>query len=100
MEQTETPPIPREAVQLYDLYIHGNIGRREFMDGLNKFAAIGLALPVLVEALMPNYARGQQVSPTDARLKTEYATVPSPHGNGSIKGYLARPASAGTNKLP
>src|SRR4029450_562511 len=29
-----------------------------------------------------------------------YATVPSPNGNGSIKGYLARPASAGTNKLP
>jgi carboxymethylenebutenolidase len=26
--------------------------------------------------------------------------VPSPQGNGSIKGYLARPAAAGTNKLP
>jgi carboxymethylenebutenolidase len=26
--------------------------------------------------------------------------VPSPQGNGSIKGYLVRPASAGTNKLP
>jgi carboxymethylenebutenolidase len=49
---------------------------------------------------MPNYAAAQQVSPTDTRLKTEYATVPSPNGNGSIRGYLARPASAGTNKLP
>ena len=100
MEQTQTPPIPREAVQLYDLFIHGAIGRREFMDGLSKFAATGLALPALVEALMPNYALGQVVSPTDARLKTEYATVPSPQGNGSIKGYLARPANAGTNRLP
>jgi carboxymethylenebutenolidase len=49
---------------------------------------------------MPNYAAAQQVSKTDARLKTEYVTVPSPQGNGSIKGYLARPVSAGANKLP
>ena len=100
MEQTQTPPIPREAVQLYDLFIHGDISRREFMDGLKKFASIGLAAPMLADALMPNYALGQVVSKTDARLKTEYATVPSPQGNGSIKGYLARPANAGTNKLP
>ena len=26
--------------------------------------------------------------------------MPSPKGNGSIKGYLVRPASAGNNKLP
>jgi carboxymethylenebutenolidase len=24
----------------------------------------------------------------DARIKTEYITVPSPQGNGNIKGYL------------
>jgi carboxymethylenebutenolidase len=35
----------------------------------------------------------------DARLKTEYATAPSPQGNGSIKGYFAQPAKAG-GKLP
>ena len=27
-------------------------------------------------------------------------TVPSPNGNGTINGYLARPAAAGTTKLP
>src|SRR5258708_2237761 len=31
----------------------------------------------------------------DKRIKSEYATVPSPQGNGSIKGYFARPAAAG-----
>ena len=98
MEQT--PKIPREAVQLYDLFIHGDISRRDFMDGLKKFAATGLAAPMLAEALMPNYALAQQVAPTDARLTTSYQTVPSPQGNGSIKGYLARPKSAGNNKLP
>jgi carboxymethylenebutenolidase len=70
------------------------------MDGVKRFAVGGLAAGAIVDALMPNYAAAQQVSKTDERLKTEYATVPSPQGNGSIKGYLARPVSAGTAKLP
>jgi carboxymethylenebutenolidase len=45
---------------------------------------------------MPNYALGQQVSTTDNRIKASYETVPSPKGNGSIKGYLVRPISADT----
>ena len=54
---------------------------------------------------MPNYALGQQVSKTDDRIKATYETVPSPQGNGSIKGYLVRPVSADTRsamptKLP
>ena len=54
---------------------------------------------------MPNYAQGQQVSKTDDRIKATYETVPSPQGNGSIKGYFVRPASADTRtetpaKLP
>jgi len=31
----------------------------------------------------------------DKRIRAEYATVPSPQGNGSIKGYLVHPAAAG-----
>jgi carboxymethylenebutenolidase len=38
------------------------------------------------------------VPPDDKRIKTEWTSVPSPRGNGSIKGYLVRPANAG--KLP
>jgi carboxymethylenebutenolidase len=94
------PKLPPEAVELYNQYIHGEIGRRDFMDGIGKFAIGGLAVGTIINALMPDYAAAQQVSKTDARLKTEYVTVPSPKGNGSIKGYLARPVSAGTNKLP
>jgi len=81
------------------------ISRRAFMDGVQKFAVGGLAVATLIEALMPNYALGQQVSKTDDRIKASYETVPSPNGNGSIKGYLVRPASADTRsetptKLP
>jgi carboxymethylenebutenolidase len=92
--------IPREAIKLYDQYIHGEIPRREFMDRLGQYSTAGLALPTLVAALMPNYAAGQVVAPNDPRIKTSRETVPSPNGNGSISGLLARPANAGTNKLP
>jgi len=92
--------MPAEAIEAYNLYIHGEIDRRSFFDRINKIAASTIAAAAMVDALMPNYAAAQQVSPTDSRLKTEYATVPSPQGNGSIKGYLARPAKAGNSKLP
>src|ERR1035438_6076590 len=105
METTTRAKLPKEAIQLYNLFIHGEISRRDFMDGVKRFAVGGLAVPTIVEALMPNYAQAQQVPKTDDRIKASYETVPSPHGNGSIKGYLVRPVSADTraetvSKLP
>src|SRR6202163_2556751 len=99
------PKLPSEAIELYNRFIHGEISRRDFMDGVQRFAVGGLAVTAIIEALMPNYALGQQVSKTDDRIKATYETVPSPNGNGSIKGYLVRPASADTRsemptKLP
>ena len=104
MEPTK-PKLPSEAIELYNLFIHGEISRRDFMDGVQRFAVGGLAAAAIVEALMPNYALGQQVSKTDDRIKATYETVPSPQGNGSIKGYFVRPVSADTrdatpSKLP
>jgi carboxymethylenebutenolidase len=99
MEPTR-PTVPPEAIEAYNLFIHGEIDRRSFMNRVNKVAVSAVAAAAIVDQLMPNYAAAQQVSPKDSRLKTEYATVPSPQGNGSIRGYLARPANAGTNKLP
>lgn len=97
--------VPPEAVALYNKFIHGGMSRRAFMDGIKKIAVGTMAATALVEALMPNYAAGQQVSPTDNRIKATYETIPSPNGNGTIKGYLVRPASADTRsekpmKLP
>jgi carboxymethylenebutenolidase len=93
MEPTE-PKLPSEAVELYNLFIHGVISRRAFMDGVQRFAVGGLAAATIIDALMPNYALGQQVAKNDDRIKAAYETVPSPQGNGSIKGYLVRPVSA------
>ena len=104
MEPTR-PKLPREAVQLYNLFIHGEISRRDFVDGVQRIAAGGLTAAAIIDALMPNYALGQRVSKNDDRIKAGYETVPSPQGNGSIKGYLVRPVSADTraetpSKLP
>jgi hypothetical protein len=51
-----------------------------------------------LQMLKPNYAWAIQVPPDDKRIRAETQTVPSPQGNGSIKGYMVRPADE--TKLP
>jgi carboxymethylenebutenolidase len=95
MEQTsERKKIPAEAVELYSRFIHGEISRRAFVNGVKRYAVAGLTAGAIVEALMPNYALGQQVRKDDERIKASYETVPSPNGNGYIRGYFVRPFSA------
>ena len=105
MDQTERKKIPAEAVELYTRYIHGEVSRRAFVNGVKRFAVAGLTATAIIDALMPNYALGQQVSKTDERIKASYETIPSPNGNGYIRGYFVRPFSADTRdatpaKLP
>jgi carboxymethylenebutenolidase len=99
MERKKASDYPQELLDLFHEYQHGEITRRDFLDRAQKFAVGGLTAAVIFESLRPNYAWAQQVKKDDARLNTEYATVPSPDGNGSIKGYFAKPANA-RGKLP
>ena len=98
MERKKATDFPQELLNLFDKYVHGDIGRRDFLDGAQKFAVGGLTAMGIWESLRPNYAWAQQVPKDDRRIKAEYATVPSPEGNGSSRGYLVRPAGGG--KLP
>ena len=90
----------QELLILFDAYVHGSLDRRGFLSGAQKFAKAGVTAAGLLAALSPNFAAGQQVPQDDARLKTERPSFSSPAGNGSVKGYLARPASAGTARMP
>jgi carboxymethylenebutenolidase len=90
--------LPSEAIALYNEFIHDRISRRAFMQGVQRLAIGGLTTAAIVDALMPNYALGQQVSRTDERIKASYETVSSPQGNGSIRGYFVRPTSADTRE--
>ncbi len=98
MERKKAGDYPQELLNLFDKYVHGEMERRDFIESAKKFAVGGLTATAIWESLRPNYAWAQQVPKDDARIKTESATVDSPQGNGSIRGYLARPAKGG--KLP
>jgi carboxymethylenebutenolidase len=84
---------------MFDQYVHGDISRRQFLEGANRFAIGGLTAAALFESLRPHFAWAQQVAKDDSRIKTESVTVPSPQGNGNIRCYLVRPANA-SGKLP
>ncbi len=94
MSKKERRTVPPEAVEMYNQYIHGEISRRRFLNGLKKFAVAGLGTSTLVKALMPDYALGQQVRRDDERITASYETIPSPDGHGYVRGYLVRPFSA------
>src|ERR1700757_4576023 len=98
MERKKASDFPQELLDLFDGYVHGGISRRQFLDGAQKFAVAGVTAAALFQMLKPNYAWAIQVPPDDKRIKAEYVTIPSSQGNGSIKGYLVRPANA--TKLP
>lgn len=98
MERKEASEYPQELLDLFHEYQHGDIDRRTFLDRAGKFAVGGLTVAAIFESLRPNYAWAQQVPPDDKRLKVGYEVVQSPAGNGSIKGYLARPAQG--KRLP
>jgi carboxymethylenebutenolidase len=93
MERRKATDFPQELLDLFDHYVHGDIGRREFLEGAARFAVGGVTAAALWESLRPNYALAQQVARDDGRIKSESATVPSPEGNGTIRGYLVRPAA-------
>ncbi|MDR3420492.1 MAG: dienelactone hydrolase family protein [Xanthobacteraceae bacterium] len=98
MERKKASDFPQGLLQLFDRYVHGEISRRAFLDGAQKFAVGGVTAAALFEMLKPNYAWAIEVEPDDSRIKAEFVTVSSPQGNGNIKAYLVRPAQAG--KIP
>src|SRR6266571_5843670 len=99
MQRMKASDFPQEVLSLFDRYVHGGIDRREFIDRASKYAVGGMTAAAMFEALRPNFLLGEQIKATDSRIKGEEATCPSPQGNGTVKGYLVRPANA-TGKLP
>jgi carboxymethylenebutenolidase len=88
----------QEVLDLFDQYVHGAIDRRGFLDRAGKYAVGGMTAAGILEALSPKFAEAQQVATDDKRIKAEYVEYPSPKGNGTMRGYLVRPANA-TGKL-
>ncbi|EHH1180805.1 dienelactone hydrolase family protein [Vibrio vulnificus] len=92
-------PIPQEAFDWYDEYAHGKIDRREFLNRLAGLAVLGFSVATLTEALLPDYAKAEQVSFNDPDIKASYQTFPSSKGHSEGKGYLVVPTQL-TAPLP
>jgi carboxymethylenebutenolidase len=99
MERKKATDFPQELLSVFDRYVHGEISRREFLDFAKRYAIGGLTAAAIWESLRPNYALAQEVAKDDKRILSEYVTVSSPQGNGSIRGYFVRPVNA-DGKLP
>ena len=72
MERKKASDYPQELLDLFDLYVHGDIDRRGFFEGAKKFAVGGVTVMAIWESLRPNYAWAEQVPKNDSRLKTSY----------------------------
>jgi carboxymethylenebutenolidase len=99
MERLKTSDFHPEVLKLFDGYVHGGISRREFLDRAAKYAVGGFTAAAMLESLRPNFAWAQQVPKSDARIRAEPVSYPSPQGSGTMRGYLVRPAAA-KGKLP
>src|SRR5215475_7642228 len=97
-ERKTAAEYPQELLNLFDKYVHGDIDRRSFLEGAQRFATGTLTAAAIFESIRPNFTWAQQVPKDDSRIKTSTVTIDSPQGNGNIKSYVARPAKDG--KLP
>ncbi len=99
MDRKKASDFPQGLLDLFDRYVHGDIDRRAFLDGAQRYATGAVTAAALWESLRPHYAWAQQVAPDDARIRTERVDVESPEGNGKIRCYLVRAAKA-QGRLP
>jgi len=99
MKRKKATDFDQGLLDLFDLYVHGGVSRRQFLDRAKVFAVSGVTAAGLLEALSPKYAEAQQIANDDDRLETEYVEYDSPKGYGKVKAYVARPAGT-SGKLP
>jgi carboxymethylenebutenolidase len=87
-----------EVLKLFDQYVHGGITRRDFLASAARYAVGGATAASLLGALSPSFA-APLVTPDDQRITARFVELPSPQGNGTVRGYLVSPAGAKA-KLP
>jgi len=90
-KQISPEQIPQQAFDWYDEYAHGEINRRTFLTRLGSLSVAGLSLGLISSALIPNYAKAEQISFNDPDIKATYQTFDSPNGHGKGNGYLVMP---------
>ena len=81
---------------LYNVYCHGEMNRREFLNRASAIAVVGGSALAMAEALLPRSAEAHTISFTDQRIKAHYVEYESPGGtSGKMKGYMVQPSGKG-----
>lgn len=81
----------QKIIDLFDRYTHGGMNRRDFLERLTLLAGSSAATVALLPVLENNYAHAELVAENDPAITAETAEIAP-----GIKGYLVRPAAAGT----
>lgn len=89
----------QRLLDLYDRFAHGFINRRQFIDRAGRITVAGASATALLNALSPDYALANQVSPDDPSLSAGYQEYPSPQGAGTMRAYMVSPAVV-SGRLP
>jgi carboxymethylenebutenolidase len=84
----------QKFINLFDVFTHGGMNRREFMDKLTLMAGSTAAATVVLGTLQNNYAHAAITEPTDARLVVSDGEIAP-----GLSGHLAMPKDA-SGKLP
>ncbi len=79
----------RRAIELYDEYTHGSLGRRAFLRGLARLAGSAAAAAALLPLLENRYAEAATVAPDNPALRTGRGSFQGP--DGAVACYVARP---------
>lgn len=82
-----------KVLKLFDLYVHGDVNRRAFLDRVARLGLGAGGATAVLEALNPRFAEAEQVKKDDPRIVGARAEFPSPNGNGTVSGYLVKPAN-------
>src|SRR5215475_3735851 len=88
----------QRVIDLYNVYIHGNMPRRDFLQRLAGIAGSAAAASALLPLIECNYALAAAQVPADhAELETGYASYAGQRGK--VRAYVAKPKAA-TKPLP
>ncbi|HKE48392.1 MAG TPA: dienelactone hydrolase family protein [Rhodanobacteraceae bacterium] len=82
----------QRVIDLYNVYIHGNMPRRDFLQRLAGIAGSAAAASALLPLIECNYATAAQVPADHAELETGYASYAGQRGK--VRAYVAKPKAA------
>ena len=82
----------QRIIDLYNVYIHGSMPRRDFLQRLAGIAGGVAAASALLPLIECNYAGAAEVAADHAELETDYARYTGMRGN--VRAYVAKPKAA------